>query len=92
MHVRKSRVNATYSEGLDAFFGENDLLTPVTPNDPWWIFRTITFVEEVKFMHMHKSRINAKYFEGLDAFLVKITFLTPMTPSWPLTPSLFVPE
>ena len=60
-------------------FGENDLLTPVTPNDPWWIFRTITFVEGVKLMHMHKSRINAKYFVGLDAFLVKMTFLTPMT-------------
>ena len=43
-------------------------------------------------MHMRKSRIDAKYSEGLDAFLVKMTFLTPVTPSWPLTPSLSVPE
>ena len=34
MQINKSRVNATRSVGLDAFFGENDLLTPVTPNDP----------------------------------------------------------
>ena len=34
MHMHNSRVNATRSVGLDAFFGENDLLTPVTPNDP----------------------------------------------------------
>ena len=60
-------------------FGENDLLTPVTPNDPWWIFRTITFVEGVKLMHMHKSRINAKYFVGLDAFWWK----WPFWPQWP---------
>ena len=92
MHVRKLRVNTTYSEGLDAFFGENELLIPVTPNDHWWIFRNMTFVEGVKLMHMHKSRIDAKYSEGLDAILVKITFLTPVTPSWHLTPSLSVPE
>ena len=47
------------SEGLDAFFGENDLLTPVTPNDPGHFFRTITFVEGVKLLHMYKSRVNA---------------------------------
>ena len=34
LHMHKSRVNAMLSEGLDAFFGENDLLTPVTLNDP----------------------------------------------------------
>ena len=31
MHVRKLRVNATHSEGLDAFFGENDLFDPLDP-------------------------------------------------------------
>ena len=57
-----------------ANFSENELLTPVTPNDPGRFFRTITFVEGVKLMHMHKSRINAMYSEGLDAFLVKMNF------------------
>ena len=28
-------------------FGENELLTPVTPNDPGWIFRPITFVQSI---------------------------------------------
>ena len=31
MHMHKSRVNATYSVGLDAFFGENDLFDPSDP-------------------------------------------------------------
>ena len=30
-----------------SIFGENDLLTPVTPNDPGWIFKPITFVEGI---------------------------------------------
>ena len=34
LHMHKSHVDATYSVGLDAFFGENDHLTPLTPNDP----------------------------------------------------------
>ena len=59
MHMHKSRVNATRSVGLDAFFGENDLLTPVTPNDPGWIFNVITLVEGVKLMHMRKSCVHA---------------------------------
>ena len=28
-------------------FSENELLTPVTPNDPGWISRPITFVEGI---------------------------------------------
>ena len=31
MHMHKARINAKYFEGLDAFFGENDLFDP---NDP----------------------------------------------------------
>ena len=34
MYIHNSGVNATYSEGLDALFGENELSTPVTSNDP----------------------------------------------------------
>ena len=36
-------------------FSENDLLTPVTQNDPGLIFKVITFVEGVKLMHIHCS-------------------------------------
>ena len=71
-----------------SIFSENDFLTPVTPNDPGLIFRTITFVEGVKIMHVHKSRVNATYSEELDAFLVKMTFWPQwpqMTPDWHLT-------
>ena len=57
-----------------SIFSENDLLTPVTPNDPGRIFRTITFVEGLKLMHVRKFRVNDTYSEGLDAFLVKMTF------------------
>ena len=60
-------------------FSENDLLTPVTPNVPGWIFMTITFVEGIKLMHMHKSRVHTTYFVGLHAVLVKMTFLTQVT-------------
>ena len=66
---------------LIAFLVNNNLLTPVTPNDPGLIFRVITFVEEVKLMHVHKSRVYATYSEGLDAFLVKMTF-DPCDPKW----------
>ena len=31
MYMHKSRINGKYFEGLDAFFGENDLFDP---NDP----------------------------------------------------------
>ena len=34
LHMYKSQVNAMQSEGLDAFFGENYLLTSVTTIDP----------------------------------------------------------
>ena len=37
-------------------FSENDLLTPVIPNDPGLIFKVINFVEGVKLMHIHESR------------------------------------
>ena len=57
-----------------SIFSENDLLTPVTPNDPGQIFNVITFVEGVKLIHMHESCINATHSVGLDAFLVKMTF------------------
>ena len=68
------------------FSEKNDLLTPVTPNDPGWSLNVITFIEGVKLIHMNKLRVNATYFVGLDIFLVvKMTFLTPVTPSWPLT-------
>ena len=53
---------------------ENDLLTPVTPNDPTQFSRPITFVEGVKLMQMNKSRVNAMHSVGLGAFLVKMTF------------------
>ena len=65
-----------------SIFSENDLLTPVTPNDPGWIFRTIIFVEGIKFMHVRKLRVNATYSEGLDAFWWKWTF-DPRDPKWP---------
>ena len=32
MHVHKSRVDAKYSEGLDAFLVKMTFLTPVTPS------------------------------------------------------------
>ena len=68
----------------NSIFSENDLLTPVTPNDPGQIFNVIfnviTFIEGVKLMHMHELCINATHSVGLDAFLVKITFVTPVTP------------
>ena len=64
-----------------SILSENDLLTPVTPNDPGQFFDVITFVEGVKLMHMHESRINATHSVGLDAFLVKMTF-------WPLWPQM----
>ena len=34
MHMHKSRVKATYSEGHDVFLLKNNLLSPVTSNDP----------------------------------------------------------
>ena len=37
-------------------FSENDLFTPVTPNDPGWIFRPITFVEGIQLINMQESR------------------------------------
>ena len=63
-------------------FGENDLLTPVTPNDPGWIFNVITFVEGVKLMHMHKSCVNATYSVWVETFLDFEKYDT----LWPLTP------
>ena len=39
-----------------SIFGENDLLTPMTPNDPGWIFRPITFVEGIQLIYVHVSR------------------------------------
>ena len=30
-----------------SILGENELLTPVTPNDPGWIFRPIIFVQSI---------------------------------------------
>ena len=35
-------------------FDEFDLLTPVTPNDPWLTIDLITLMECLKLMHMHK--------------------------------------
>ena len=46
-------------------FSENDLLTPVNPNDPEWIFKVITFVEGVKLINMYKSYIHAMYIDEL---------------------------
>ena len=66
-----------------SIFSENDLLTPVTPNEPGLIFRTITFVEVVKLMHVRKSCVNATYSEGLDAFFGENDLLTPVTPNDP---------
>ena len=36
-------------------FSENELLTPVTPNDPEWISRPITFVEGIQLINKHES-------------------------------------
>ena len=66
-----------------SIFSENDLLTPVTPNDPRQFFNVITFVEGVKVMHMHESCINATHSVGLDAFFGENDLLTPVTPNDP---------
>ena len=36
-------------------FRENDLLTPVTPNDPRLTFDPITFVDGIRLMNMYES-------------------------------------
>ena len=36
-------------------FSENELLTHVTPNNPKWISRPITFVEGIQLINKHES-------------------------------------
>ena len=38
-----------------SIFSENDLLTPVTPNDPRLTFDPITEIEGLKLMNMYES-------------------------------------
>ena len=38
-----------------SIYRENDLLTPVTPNDPRLTFDPITYVEGLKLMHIYES-------------------------------------
>ena len=61
------------------FFDSDDLLTPVTPNDPGWIFRPITFVEGIVGYHVYECCEHTMKPGGLDAFWRKYWFLTPLT-------------
>ena len=49
-------------------FGENHLLTPVTPNDPKSKFEALTSVEGVKLINMHESHVYAVQTVGGVAF------------------------
>ena len=55
-------------------FSENDLLTPVTPNDPRLTFDPITWVEGLKLINMYESYSHAMQHGWVIAILVKMTF------------------
>ena len=55
-------------------FSENDLLTPVTQNDPRLILDPIGQIEGRKLMHMYESYGHAMEIGRVIAFLVKRTF------------------
>ena len=57
-----------------SIFGENDLLTPVIPNDPRLTFDPIIQIKGIKLMYMHESYGHAMQYGGVIAFLMKMTF------------------
>ena len=56
------------------YFSENDLLSPVTPNNPRLTFDPINTQEGLKLINLCKSYGHAMVHEQVIAFLVKMTF------------------
>ena len=65
-----------------SIFNINELLTPVTQNDPRLTFNLIALVEGLKLMHMYETDGHAIQHGCVKVYLVKITFW-PSDPKWP---------